>query len=66
MILFEFLLFLNFVLCIYANVISRKVLEVETRNFYQLVRGSFKKFPDCFHYFNTSCRIQKEITCGER
>ena len=30
------------------------------------LRGSFKKFPDCFHNLNVSCRIQIEIICGER
>ena len=30
------------------------------------LRGSFKKLPDCFHYFNVSCRIQIEIICEER
>ena len=30
------------------------------------IRGSFKKFPDRFHYLNASCRILIEIICGER
>ena len=30
------------------------------------LRGSFKKFPDCFHYLNVSCWIHIEIICGER
>ena len=32
----------NFVLCNFANVISRKVLQVEARNFYQLVEYNEK------------------------
>ena len=31
--------------------------------FAQNIRGSFKKFPDCLHYLNDSCRIQIEIIC---
>ena len=37
-----FVSFLNFVLCNFANVISRKVLLVEARNFYQLVEYNEK------------------------
>ena len=40
--LFELLPFLNFVLCNFANVISRKVLKVEPRNFYQHVEYNEK------------------------
>ena len=39
MMLFELLPFFNFVLCNFANVISRKVLQVEARNFYQFVEN---------------------------
>ena len=42
MMLFELLPFFNFVLCNFANVISRKVLKVEARNFYQLVEYNDK------------------------
>ena len=45
MMLFELLPFLNFILCNFANVISRKVLWVEARNFYQLVEyGTMRRF----------------------
>ena len=25
------------------------------------IRGSFKKFPDCFHYLNVSCPIKQKL-----
>ena len=42
MMLFELLPFSNFVLRNFANVISRKVLYVEARNFYQPVEYNEK------------------------
>ena len=48
-----------------AHVPASRYYCVVTRSYHN-VRGSFKKFPDCFHYLNVSCRIQIEIICGER
>ena len=42
MMLLSYCPFLNCVLCNFANVISRKVLKVEARNFYQLVKNNEK------------------------
>ena len=39
-------------------------MTISTKN--KVVRGSFKKFPDCSPYLNVSCRIHIEIICGER